>query len=254
VIAAASIADLERPVELEALVESFSPSIEESRRRPFWVKLAVAAVGIAALTASWRYTPLAEIFAPENVIEWTQSFGRQWWAPLVILLLYTPACIVMFPRPIITLAAVVTFGPWQGFAYAMGGVLIASTAGYYAGRWFGRNTVRRLAGKNLNKITRVLRRRGLVAMTALRLVPLAPFIVESLVAGAVHMRFWHVAVGTFLGMLPGLLTTTVLGDQLQTFLRDPSAADWMIVIVLGLVMLLLTLAVQRWLRREVAVK
>ena len=46
----------------------------------------------------------------------------------------------------------------------------------------------------------VLKKHGLLAMTLLRLVPLAPFAVESIVAGAIHMRVWHVMVGTAIGL------------------------------------------------------
>ena len=49
-------------------------------------------------------------------------------------------------------------------------------------------------------------------MTLLRLVPLAPFAVESIVAGAIRMKLWHVVLGTAIGLLPGTLATTVFGD------------------------------------------
>lgn len=250
-VAAASIADMESPVELDVLTERFSATAETSSALPVWVKLALAAAVLLALTAAWRYTPLADVFTAAAVIEWTESFARNAWAPLVIIALYTPACIVMFPRPILNLAAVVAFGPALGFAYAMSGILLASTAGFYAGRAFGRNTVRRLAGKRLNQITRVLRKRGLIAVTALRLVPIAPFIVESLVAGAVHIKLRDLTLGTFFGMLPGLLTATVLGDVLHAALVDPSTINWWIVGAVLTLFAVLSYAVQRWLRRTV---
>jgi uncharacterized membrane protein YdjX (TVP38/TMEM64 family) len=94
-----------------------------------------------------------------------------------------------------------------------------------------------------------LRQRGLLAMTAVRLVPLAPFVVESVVAGAIRLRLWHVLGGTFFGMLPGTLTATVFGDQIETALRDPSQINWWLV---GGVVTLLAVAsylVQRWFKR-----
>ncbi len=42
----------------------------------------------------------------------------------------------MFPRPVLTLTAVVMFGPWLGLFYAMSGVLLAALTHYYAGRMF----------------------------------------------------------------------------------------------------------------------
>jgi uncharacterized membrane protein YdjX (TVP38/TMEM64 family) len=113
-----------------------------------------------------------------------------------------------------------------------------------------RATVRRLAGHSVNRISEVLRRRGLVAMTALRLVPIAPFSVESLVAGALRLRARDLLGGTFLGMLPGTLTTSVFGDQRATALEDPSRINWWLVV--GAVVLFAGMIwyVRRWFARE----
>jgi uncharacterized membrane protein YdjX (TVP38/TMEM64 family) len=249
-VSAASIADLERPVSLETLVQQLAPPVEEEplpTRFPWGKVLAVIAI-VVVLTATWRLTPLAQVFTPENLIDWTHAFAEHWWAPLVIVAAYTPASVLMFPRPLITLAAVVSFGAWIGFTCAMTGVVLASTAGYYAGRAFGRDTVRRMAGPHLNRLTEIMRRRGVVAVTAVRLVPLAPFIVESMVAGAIHMRLWQLSVGTFLGMLPGALMATVLGDAIESALHDPSRINWWFVAAVFTVLATATYFVQRWLR------
>jgi uncharacterized membrane protein YdjX (TVP38/TMEM64 family) len=204
---------------------------------------------VIALSAAWRYTPLAGLVTPENVIDWVDSFGRAWWAPLVLVAAYTPACVVMFPRPLITLAAVVAFGPWLGFAYATAGVLVSALAGYVVGRYIDRDTLRRISGRKLNRLTRALRQRGLLAVTAVRLVPLAPFVVESLVAGAIRIKLWEFLLGTFLGMLPGLLAATVFGDQIETALRSGRINYW---VIAGVVVffVVLTLVVRKWLAHQ----
>ena len=249
-VSAASLADLEKPVSLETLVQQLAPPVEEEplpTRIPWGKLLAVIAL-VAVLTATWRLTPLAQIFTPENLIDWTHAFAEHWWAPLVIVAAYTPASVLMFPRPLITLAAVVSFGAWIGFLCAMTGVVLASTAGYYAGRAFGRDTVRRMSGPHLNRLTEIMRRRGVMAVTAVRLVPLAPFIVESMVAGAIHMRLWQLSAGTFLGMLPGALMATVLGDAIESALHDPSRINWWFVAAVVAALATATYFVQRWLR------
>jgi len=251
-LSAASLADMEKPVSMEQLMEQLTADDEDedaTRSRTPWGKLLVAVAVIAGLTMLWRFTPLAEIFTAENVVAWTESFSRHWWAPLVVVLAYTPTSIVMFPRPLITLAAVVSFGPWAGLTYAMTGVLLASAAGFYAGRAFGRQTVRRFAGRRLNRLSHALQQRGVLAITAVRLVPIAPFIVESMVAGAIHIKLWQLSVGTFLGMLPGALMATVLGDAAQAALHDPSRINWWFV---GGAIIALTagsVIVTRWLHR-----
>src|SRR6185295_9528014 len=99
-------------------------------------------------------------------------------------------------RPVITLFAVLAFGPWLGFGYSLGGLLIAALSTYAIGRALDPQRVVRMMGPRLVGITDVLRRRGLLAMTAMRLVPLAPFAIEGLAAGALRIRLWHFAVGS----------------------------------------------------------
>jgi phospholipase D1/2 len=246
VVSAVSFADPERPVSLERLVEQFSPDTEVRRTASRWKPVLAIVAAVAGLAAAWRFTPLATLVTADNVIAWAETFAGQWWAPLVIVLAYTPASVVMFPRPLITLAAVVAFGPWLGFGYAMGGILVAAVLTYAAGRLVSRDTVRRLSGRRLNRLTNALRKRGLLAMTALRLVPLAPFAVESLVAGAIHIRLWHFALGTFLGMLPGTLAATVFGDQLEIALRDPSQINYGLVAGILGALAIATYGVRRW--------
>jgi uncharacterized membrane protein YdjX (TVP38/TMEM64 family) len=248
-VQAAAIADLEQPVSLDRLVEQFDPDTRVRRALPLWAAVAAVALVTAGLAATWRYTPLAALVTPENVIDWVDSFARTWWAPLAVVAAYIPACVVMFPRPLITLAAVVAFGPWLGFAYATAGVLASALAGYVVGRYIDRDTLRRISGRKLNRLTRALRQRGLLAVTAVRLVPLAPFVVESLVAGAIHIKWWDLMLGTFLGMLPGLLAATVFGDQIETALRS-GRINWWIVGGVLVFFALLTVAVRRWLSRQ----
>lgn len=222
----------------------------DDTHRVRWTTVAIAALAVTGLALAWRFTPLAEVATADNVITWARRFGSQWWAPLVIIFAYTPACIVMFPRPLITLAAVIAFGPWQGFTYAMSGILLAAAATYAAGRVLKVETLRRLAGKRLLEIMRVLRDRGLVAMTAMRFLPLAPFAVEGLLAGAIRVKLWHLLVGTFLGMLPGTLTATVFGDQIGAGLRDPGNINYWIVGGVVAVFIVIMLAARRWLAQR----
>jgi uncharacterized membrane protein YdjX (TVP38/TMEM64 family) len=200
------------------------------------------------LTLLWRATPVAHVVSPRNVIDWAQDFASHWWAPLAVMALFTPACLVMFPRPLITLAAAIAFGPWLGFVYSMLGITASSVVTYYIGRRMRRDTVRRLAGEKLDRMAQVLKKYGLLAMTLLRLVPLAPFAIESIVAGAIHMRVWHVALGTAIGLVPGTLATTIFGDQIETALSGGAINWWVVGAVLG-VLTGGVWAVNRWFRK-----
>jgi phospholipase D1/2 len=243
----ASVADPERPVDLNSLSKLFGAESESRERGPAWGKIAALAGAVAGLTTLWKFTPLAEVFDADRIAGWAQLFGSQWWAPLLTILAYTPAALTMFPRPLITLFAVIAFGPWLGFVYAMLGIELSAWLTFIAGRRLDRGTVRRIAGVRLNEIIQVLRRRGLLAITALRLVPLAPFAVEGVVAGAVHVKTWHFLLGTAIGVLPGTLTSTVFGDQLHAALQDPSQINYGLIGAVVLVLAAATWLVRRWL-------
>jgi phosphatidylserine/phosphatidylglycerophosphate/cardiolipin synthase-like enzyme/uncharacterized membrane protein YdjX (TVP38/TMEM64 family) len=230
-LAAAKIGDMEAPISIDGLVQDFAHDEEtfvEPARRPLVVAGFMLAL-IAALALLWRYTPLAAAVTADNVIGIARVFAEHWWAPLMVVLAYTPASMVMFPRPLLTMAAVVVFGPWEGFAYAMTGVVLAGTAGYAVGRMVHRDTVRRLAGPRLHRLTGVLQRRGIVAVTLVRLVPIAPYLVVNVVMGAMRIRLHHFVLGTFLGMLPGGLAATVLSDQVAVALMNPARVNLWVV-------------------------
>jgi phospholipase D1/2 len=237
-MAAAAIGDMENPISLDALVDDFASDdlVEMAPTRTGPWALVGAFTMLVAFALAWRYTPLAQVVTAESVLGVIQEFSRHWWAPVLLVAAYTPASLVMFPRPLITFAAVVTFGPWEGLTYAMAGVLLAALAGYAAGRLFHRDTARRLAGPRLTRLSALLKRRGVVAIALVRLVPIAPYLVVNVVMGAMRIRLADYLGGTFLGMLPGALAATVLSDQIAAALQDPARVNgWMVAGAVGVV-------------------
>ena len=163
-----------------------------------------------------------------------------------MILVYTPAAFVLFPRPLLTLFAVVAFGPWLGFAYSAVGILLAALATYYAGRVLRRDTVVRLAGKKADKASKVLRRHGVLSIFAANMVPVPPFVVQNMIAGAVRIPLWDYTLGSVLGMLPGLLAATVFGNQIVRWLEDPAGMNYWIIGGVIVVFAAFTYFVGRW--------
>jgi phosphatidylserine/phosphatidylglycerophosphate/cardiolipin synthase-like enzyme/uncharacterized membrane protein YdjX (TVP38/TMEM64 family) len=246
----AELADLERPVAAEQLITQFAPdgTAAKSGHLAGWL---LALLILAGLFAAWRWTPLSEYVTPEAVSTWATLLVNEPAGPFIVIAAYTLATLTMFPRPLITLAAVLAYGPLLGFTYAMTGMLAAALLTYSAGRWLSRDLIRRVAGRRLNRLSRELRRRGLLSVIAVRLVPVAPFIVVNMVAGAAHIRVSHYVLGTAIGILPGTLVATVFGGQLHSALRDPDSINYgLIGISVGAVVLAF-FAVRRWLRRRI---
>ncbi len=212
-----------------------------------WGALILCIGALIAMTLAWRCTPLSELLRVERVTGWVTAFSSVWWAPLVILAAYTPASLIMFPRPLITLAAAAAFGPWLGFTYAMSGILIAALASYLVGIMLDPGTMRRISGATLNRVSQVMCKRGLLAVTAMRLVSIAPFAVEGVIAGAMRVKLWHFVLGTFAGMLPGALAATLFGDQLEAALREPRGLNYWLLAGITAALVVGALIVYRWL-------
>jgi phosphatidylserine/phosphatidylglycerophosphate/cardiolipin synthase-like enzyme/uncharacterized membrane protein YdjX (TVP38/TMEM64 family) len=224
------LADPEAAVPLGALVGEFQPAIDiPAGQRLGWRPIGALVLLVLALTAVWRWTPLSTALSGEAVVAMARSAASVPWTVPVLILGYAAATFVMFPRPLLTLFAALAYGPWLGFLVAMAGILAATGANYVVGRQLPREMVRRYAGPSLNRIVRTLEHRGVLAMTVLRLVPIAPFAVPGIVAGAIHLRLRDVLLGTALGNVPGTLVTTVLGGRLQAVLERAQPIDYWIV-------------------------
>ena len=201
--------------------------------------LAAAVAVVAALTLAWRHTALADIVTAENTVRWVETIDSYWWAPILVALVYLPASVVMFPRPLITLAAVAAFGPWEGFATAMSGILFNAAVAYYVGRLVDERRFKRLGGPRMERAVRMLKREGLWPVTAMFLLPIAPFAVECIAAGALRVKLWHVIVGAAIGNLPGVLLTTVLGHQVAGALIHGRQLDkWVVGVAIAAVVAL----------------
>jgi len=224
-MAVASVADPEHPWQLEPAAAEPMAALGS----PSGASLIGVAVGVATLAAClalfWHFGPAAVLTDALRTVQLARSVAHAPWVPLLIVLAYTPAAIVLFPRPLITLFAVMAVGAEWGFICAFAGVMLAAAVTYAVGRRLDRSLVRRLAGRRLGRVSRFLYHRGTLAIAAVRLVPLAPFAVVNVVAGAMGVRAGPFLRGTALGLLPGTLVATLFGDELIRGLGDPRSIN-----------------------------
>jgi len=101
------------------------------------------------------------------------------------------------------------------------GSLLSGAITYWLGRIIGRDTVRSLAGNKINTLSRKLGRSGIRSTLVVRLLPIAPYSVVNIVAGASHIRFVDFIIGTLLGMLPGIFAIAGIVDRGYALLSSP---------------------------------
>src|SRR5262249_51553719 len=157
------------------------------------------------LALAWHLTPLARWADPDTVRAALAAFAQNPWAPVVAFATFVGAGLVAFPVTVLIAATAAAFGPVAGFLYATAGVMASAAITYALGARLGQEALRNVLGPRLNRIRRKIARRGILAVATIRLVPLAPFTVVNLVAGASAIAPSDFILGTLLGMLPGLV-------------------------------------------------
>lgn len=246
-----ALIDPEKPAAPERLIATLLP--DESERRPVsrrLLALAAAVAALFALAAVWRWTPLGEWLDVETLASAADRFRHMDLAPLLAIGAFVAGGLLVVPVTALIVVAVIVFGPLTGLACAFVGVTLSAALTYGIGAAVGRGMVRRLAGSRLNRLSRRLGRQGVLTMFAVRLVPVAPFTVVNLVAGASHIGIRDFLVGSLLGMAPGMLATGLFIDRVTAAVRDPGAGTFAILGVAALAIVLAAIGLRRWLRRH----
>ncbi|HEX7933601.1 MAG TPA: VTT domain-containing protein, partial [Paraburkholderia sp.] len=94
------------------------------------------------------------------------------------------------------------------------------------------------------------RSKGLMAVILLRLMPVAPFSIVNLAAGASHVRFRDFMAGTAIGMAPGVVLATSFARQLVAAVTHPTPLSLMLVGVIGVALVSMSLVLRRMLTRR----
>lgn len=128
------------------------------------------------------------------------------------------ASIVAVPLGVIIVASALLFGPLPATAYVLIGATLGGVVSYGIGNYLGHDGLQRFAGERINRISRRLAERGLLAVIIIRLLPIAPFAIVNMIAGASHLRLRDFVPGTLVGMLPGTLIIAFSVGQLQRWL------------------------------------
>lgn len=242
--------DPERPIEPDELVTQFVPQ-EASKPLPGrLIGLGMLGIALAMLAVAWRFTPLGEWINLESLVRYAHELEGFPLAPLAVLASYVVAGLLVVPVMLLIAVTGIVFGPLNGTIYAIAGTLLSAAVTYGVGHWLGRDTVQRLVGPRINRLSQRIARRGILAMMVIRILPVAPFSVVNVVAGASHIRFRDYMIGTMIGMAPGITMTVTFVHHLAEAVRRPSAGTVAVLVVVVLLIIGLAVGLQRLLKRK----
>ena len=245
-VPAAAVIDPERPLSPDELMQQFIPMGTRRRAIPGLLRLAVIFLFVAALAVIWRATSLHAFIDYDTMGNWIASLTDSQFAAVWIAAVFTLGTLILAPVTLLIIATGATFGPILGFFYALCGSVASAMVHYGLGRIAGKQTVRRIAGSRLGRVQRQISRHGFISLLFARIVPIAPFVIVNLVAGAIQIRVRDFLLATVIGMSPGILAVVVLGNQLQRALQDPGIGNIMLLMGLAIFFGLLGVAFYRW--------
>lgn len=191
------------------------------RHRALFAGGALLAV-LVALVLLWRFTPLREFATPDAVVHFFRSYRHHPLALAIVTLIYVAGGLLGFPLTVMIVATTAAFGLWTGVFYASVGSMISAAVGYGAGRLMGAARLEHFLGARARKIKEGVRGHGIAAVTTIRILPVAPFSVVNVVAGALSVKFRDYMIGTALGLAPGFIVLAVAGRRVSSFMAHPT--------------------------------
>lgn len=200
-------------------------SVKKSKA-PLYISLGI----IVAVVLSYFFIPQVQTWMDTawNVLtsgdqkrteQWVSQFG--WFGPIVIVLtMVVQMFLIVIPTPILMVVAIVAYGPIWGSLILFVAIFVASSTGYFIGRYFGPVIVEKLIGqKTEKKISDFIDDYGFWTVIVIRLSPFLSNDAISFVGGVLRMGYWKFIGATMIGISPLIIFIAYLGgnyDRLKT--------------------------------------
>ena len=214
-------------------------NLQRTARRMWTPRTVLAVAGtvaaLAGLALAWQTTSLRDLADIGYVASVISRHSQSALAPLFAVMVFVLGGLVVFPVVVLIAATAAALGPWIGAFSATAGVLLSSLVLFMIGRFLGHKRLQSLLGARALRVQRRIVGKGVVAVAMIRMVPVAPFSLVNVLAGASQLRLTDFLIGTVIGMAPGIITMAALGAQIADFARN---ASWSNAIPLGLTILL----------------
>ena len=197
------------------------------------VKVAVVVVAVVALAAAWIFTPLSTLATPAALQKLIEPLTTSPLLPLYTLVAFVVAGALFLSVWLVIFQTSLLFPPLAAFPLALAGALLSALLFYGLGRVLGADVVTRMAPE---RVQRAVRGAGLESIIAVRVLPILPFTFVNLCCGAFGVRPAVFVVGTVIGMTPGILGISLLGERLLAVLKDPTPASVALLVVVAVVL------------------
>lgn len=186
-------------------------------KRALWLLLVVA-----VLAALWLL-PVRELSA--DLLAWAREAGPG--GALAFALAYVLATVLLVPASVLTVGAGAVWGPGWGTAIVLPSATLGASLAFLLGRSVLRDRVDAWTAERpvFAAVDAAVAEGGLTTVLLIRLSPLFPFNMTNYALGATSLRLRDYVVGSFVGMLPGVLVYTWIGRGLARLTDTPERTD-----------------------------
>ncbi len=196
---------------------------------------------LAAAAITWWRSGIRLEQVPECLHQTLEQVGLLR-AALVYVVFYALRPLIFFPATLLTMSSGLLFGPWLGILLTIVGENASANFAFFLARRLGRDWIARHEGARLRDWEQHLCRHGFETVLVMRLIYL-PFDLVNYGCGLTNMSQRDFFLGTFLGILPGLVGFVLLGGSVHSGENHPFT-----IFALSLLSLVLGLLLARWLR------
>lgn len=204
---------------------------------------------IAGLALMWKYTAVSVYVDPKKLAPILAQLNGSPTATVAVMAVMVVGEFLLFPLVIMNASAAAAFGPALGFAISMVAAMITAALGFGAGRLMGLRLLRLMTGSVVDRVGHYIRRGGILSIAILRTIPVAPYNAVNLGLGISPAGFWHYMAGTFIGIAPGTLVTSVAGHSLAEFWMHPDTGSVALLALAGLCWLVVATIIHFLVRR-----
>lgn len=170
------------------------------------VRLVLLGLLVLLLVVAWATGRVPDVGALRERVE---DAGA--WGPVVFVLGYAALALLPTPKGLMTALGAVLFGFVVGAVLAWTAAMLAALVAFGLSRLLGREAVDRIIGGRLDRVDALMTEHGLVAVVAVRLVPVVPYTAINYAAGLVPVGVGAYLFGTAIGMVPGTVAYAALG-------------------------------------------
>lgn len=163
----------------------------------------------------FKNTESIRYYSPQQIKNFINSFGSL--APIIYIILFTFVPLTFFPDSILAISGGLAFGLFYGTLYTVIGAVLGSTLAFFIASYFGKPVVDKLLKDKVKMDFFSKGNREFFTVLVLRLIPLVPFDVISYGAGLSKIKYKNFISATIIGILPGVIVFSNLGDKSLDF-------------------------------------